>query len=113
LSRYEFLTNASLTVLVDPVFTLVFLAAMYTYSVKLFLITIITIPAYFAIAIALTGPLRARVNEKYERGSANNALLVESVGGIQTVQGGGRRAAMAGSMGAPTRGLFACQPACP
>jgi subfamily B ATP-binding cassette protein HlyB/CyaB len=86
LSRYEFLTNASLTVLVDPVFTLVFLAAMYTYSVKLFLITIITIPAYFAIAIALTGPLRARVNEKYERGSANNALLVESVGGIQTVK---------------------------
>jgi subfamily B ATP-binding cassette protein HlyB/CyaB len=82
----EFLTNASLTVLVDPVFTLVFLAAMYIYSVKLFLITIITIPAYFAIAIVLTGPLRARVNEKYERGSANNALLVESIGGIQTVK---------------------------
>ncbi|WP_380782681.1 type I secretion system permease/ATPase [Sphingomonas sp. R86520] len=82
----EFLTNASLTVLVDPVFTLIFLAVMWLYSVKLFLITILTIPAYFVVAALLTGPLRARVNEKFERASANNALLVESIGGIQTVK---------------------------
>jgi ATP-binding cassette, subfamily B, bacterial HlyB/CyaB len=82
----EFLTNASLTVLVDPAFTLIFLAVMWLYSAKLFLVTILTIPAYFLVAALLTGPLRARVNEKFERASANNALLVESIGGIQTVK---------------------------
>lgn len=82
----EFLTNASLSVLVDPVFTLIFLGVMWIYSFKLFLLTLITIPAYFAVAMLLTKPLRARVNEKFERGSANNALLVESIGGIQTVK---------------------------
>ena len=82
----EFLTNASLTVLVDPLFTVVFLAVMWLYSVKLFLITIITIPAYFVVAYVVTGPLRRRVEEKFERGAANNALLVESIGGIQTVK---------------------------
>lgn len=82
----EFLTNASLTVLVDPAFTIVFLAVMWIYSPKLFLISVLTIPAYIAVAVLVTGPLRARVNEKFERGAANNALLVESIGGIQTVK---------------------------
>lgn len=82
----EFLTNASLSVLVDPAFTVVFLVVMWIYSTKLFLVSILTIPAYVAVAVLVTGPLRARVNEKFERGAANNALLVESIGGIQTVK---------------------------
>jgi len=82
----EFLTNASLTVLIDPLFTLVFLGVMWLYSVKLFLITIVTIPAYFIVAYLVTRPLRARIEEKFERGAANNALLVESIGGIETVK---------------------------
>lgn len=82
----EFLTNASLTVLIDPLFTVIFLAVMWIYSVKLFLISILTIPAYFAVAVFITRPLRARIEEKFERGAANNALLVESIGGMQTVK---------------------------
>ncbi len=84
----EFLTNASMSVLIDPMFTIVFLAVMWLYSVKLFLISVLTIPAYFAVAILITKPLRARIEEKFERGAANNALLVESIGGIQTVKAG-------------------------
>ena len=82
----EFLTNASLTVLVDPAFTLVFLGVMWLYSVKLFAITVLTIPAYVVVAIFITKPLQARIEEKFERGAANNALLVESVSGINTVK---------------------------
>lgn len=82
----EFLTNASLSVLVDPVFTIVFLVAMWIYSVKLFLISVLTIPAYIAVAVLITRPLRERVNEKFERAASNNALLIESVGGIQTIK---------------------------
>lgn len=84
----EFLTNASLTVLVDPIFTVVFLIVMWFYSVKLFLITVLAIPCYIAVAVLITGPLRARIEEKFERSAANNALLVESIGGIQTVKAG-------------------------
>ncbi|MXP29826.1 type I secretion system permease/ATPase [Porphyrobacter algicida] len=82
----EFLTNASLSVLVDPIFTVVFLIAMWIYSQTLFWIVMLTIPAYVAVSLLVTKPLRHRLNEKYERGSANNALLVESVSGIQTVK---------------------------
>lgn len=84
----EFLTNASLTVLVDPMFTVVFLVVMYVYSVKLFVISILTIPCYILVAMFVTKPLQARIEEKFERGAANNALLIESIGGIQTVKAG-------------------------
>ena len=82
----EFLTNASLSVLVDPLFTIVFLVAMWVYSTSLFWIVALTIPAYVAISMMVTGPLRRLLDEKFERGAANNALLVESVSGIQTVK---------------------------
>lgn len=84
----EFLTNASLTVLVDPAFTVVFLAVMWIYSVKLFLISVLTIPAYVLVALFVTRPLQARIEEKFERGAANNALLVESISGINTLKAG-------------------------
>lgn len=82
----EFLTGASLSVLVDPLFTIIFLVAMGFYSSTLVWIVILTIPAYVAISIVVTAPLRRRLNDKYERGAANNALLVESVSGIQTIK---------------------------
>lgn len=82
----EFLTNASLSVLIDPVFTIVFLVAMWIYSTTLFWIVAATIPAYVAVSLLVTGPLRHRLDEKFERGSANNALLVESVSGMQTIK---------------------------
>ena len=84
----EFLTNSSLTVLIDPLFTIVFLVVMWFYSTQLFLISILAIPAYVAVAVFVTGPLRARIEEKFERAAANNALLIESIGGIQTVKAG-------------------------
>lgn len=82
----EFLTNASLTVLIDPAFAIVFLVVMALYSLKLFFVAIVAIPAYIVVALLVTGPLRTRLDDKFERGAANNALLVESIAGIQTVK---------------------------
>ncbi len=82
----EFLTNASLSVLVDPAFTLVFMGAMIWYSPSLFGIVAVSLAGYVLVSRAVTGPLKARLDEKFERGAANNALIVESVTGIQTVK---------------------------
>jgi subfamily B ATP-binding cassette protein HlyB/CyaB len=82
----EFLTNASMSILIDPIFMIVFLVAMWVYSPSLFWVVALTLPAYVVVAALLTKPLRARIDEKFERGSANNALLIESIGGIQTVK---------------------------
>ncbi|MET3825512.1 subfamily B ATP-binding cassette protein HlyB/CyaB [Sphingomonas sp. PvP055] len=82
----EFLTTASLSVLVDPLFVCVFLAAMLVYSPPLFGIVVVSLVGYVAVSVMVTGTLRQRIEEKFERGAASNALLVESVSGIQTVK---------------------------
>lgn len=82
----EFLTNASLSLLVDPLFTIVFIVAMLVYSPPLFLIVLASLAGYVAVSMTVTGPLRGRIQEKFDRGAASNALLVESVTGIQTLK---------------------------
>jgi subfamily B ATP-binding cassette protein HlyB/CyaB len=82
----EFLTTASLTVLVDPLFTIVFMIAMVIYSPALFAIVAVSLVGYVVVSLCVTRPLRERIEDKFERGAASNALLVESVTGIQTVK---------------------------
>jgi ATP-binding cassette, subfamily B, bacterial HlyB/CyaB len=82
----EFLTTASLSVLIDPIFALIFMAAMWFYSPTLFAVVAVSLVCYVIISKLVTAPLRARIDEKFERSAAANALLVESVSGIHTVK---------------------------
>ncbi len=82
----EFLTNASLSVFVDPLFAVVFLVAMALYSLPLLGVVCLSLVAYVLVSQTVTGALRRRLADKFERGSASQALLVESVTGIHTVK---------------------------
>ncbi len=50
------------------------------------LIVVISIPVYIALSVMITPTLRARLNEKFNRGARNQAFLVESISGIDTVK---------------------------
>jgi len=82
----EFITSASLSILIDPLFAIVFLGAIALYSIPLFLVCVVTLPLYVLVALAVTGAMRARLDEKFERGASNNALLIETISGIQTIK---------------------------
>ncbi len=82
----DFLTSSSITLLIDLLFTVVFLAVMYLYSPTLTLIVLASIPFYVAISAFITPPLRARLDEKFKRGAENQAFLVESVTGVGTLK---------------------------
>jgi subfamily B ATP-binding cassette protein HlyB/CyaB len=82
----EFLTSNAVTVVIDLVFTVVFFAVMFTYSLTLTLIVLGSIPVYVLISLFITPPLRARLDEKFRRGAENQAFLVETVTGIGTLK---------------------------
>ncbi|EEE35969.1 leukotoxin translocation ATP-binding protein LktB [Rhodobacteraceae bacterium KLH11] len=82
----EFLTSSSVTLLIDLLFTVVFLAVMYLYSPQLLVIVLISLPLYVAVSIAVTPALRARLDEKFKRGAENQAFLVESITGVETLK---------------------------
>jgi subfamily B ATP-binding cassette protein HlyB/CyaB len=82
----NFLTGSALTLVIDLVFTVVFLAVMYFYSPVLTWIVLATIPCYVALSVLVTPVLRRRLDEKFARGAENQAFLVEAVGGVETLK---------------------------
>ena len=81
-----FLTGGSLTLLVDAVFTLVFIAAMLLYSPMLTLVVVATIPCLVLLSVGLMPLLRARLEEKFSRAADNQGLLVETLNGVATLK---------------------------
>lgn len=82
----EFLTSSSVTLVIDLFFTIVFLTVMYFYSPTLTYVVLATIPLYVILSVVITPVLRARLHEKFNRGAENQAFLVESVNGIETLK---------------------------
>src|SRR5262249_28422941 len=82
----QFITSSALTLVIDVVFGLIFLAVMFWYSRQLTLVVVISIPFYAVISAFITPVLKVRVQEKFQRGAVNQSLLVESLAGIQTLK---------------------------
>ncbi|WP_281252166.1 type I secretion system permease/ATPase [Sphingomonas azotifigens] len=82
----EFLTSSSVTVVIDGLFTVVFLVVMYIYSPVLLLVVVLSLPCYVATLWTLAPVLKRRLDEKFQRGSDNQSFLVESISNIETAK---------------------------
>lgn len=82
----SFLTGNAITVVLDLFFSIVFLAVMAYYSVWLTLIVAASLPCYFLLSLVFTPTLRARLDEKFNRGAENQSFLVETISGVETVK---------------------------
>ncbi len=82
----SFLTGNALTVVLDVLFSVVFIVVMFIYSAPLTLIVLISLPLYAGLTLAVVPQLRRRLDVKFARGAENQAMLVETVTGIQTVK---------------------------
>jgi len=82
----SFLTGNALTVVLDVLFSVIFIGVMLFYSVPLTLIVLVSLPLYFGLSLAVVPILRRRLDHKFARGAENQAMLVETVTGIQTVK---------------------------
>jgi ATP-binding cassette, subfamily B, bacterial HlyB/CyaB len=82
----NFLTSSALTLVIDLSFTFVFLAVMFLYSPLLTWIVLAAFPFYIGISALATPLFRQRLDEKFQRGAQNQAFLVESVTGVETLK---------------------------
>jgi HlyB family type I secretion system ABC transporter len=82
----QFLTGTALTVVLDAIFSVVYIAVMLVYSPLLTLVALATLPA-FAILTWIVSPIvRKQLRVKAERNAETQSYLVEVVGGIQTIK---------------------------
>jgi subfamily B ATP-binding cassette protein HlyB/CyaB len=82
----QFITGSSITLVLDLLFCAVFLGVMFVYSATLAFVVIAALPLYALLSIVTTPAFRRRLDEKFRRGAENQAFLVESVTGVETIK---------------------------
>lgn len=82
----SFLTGNTITLVLDVLFSVGFIAVMFFYSGWLTLVVLLSLPLYIVVSLLITPVLRARLNESFARGAENQAFLVETVNGIDTLK---------------------------
>ena len=82
----NFLTGTTLTTMLDAVFSVVFVAVMFYYSVKLTLISLIVVPLFLAQTFLAMPVYQRKIEEVWRTGAARQAFLIEAVTGMQTVK---------------------------
>jgi ATP-binding cassette subfamily B protein len=82
----QFLTGTALTVVLDAVFSVVYIVVMFIYSWVLTLVTLGVIPLFVALTIFVSPIVRQQLRSKAERQAETQSYLVEVLSGISTVK---------------------------
>jgi ATP-binding cassette, subfamily B, bacterial HlyB/CyaB len=82
----QFLTGTALTVVLDAVFSVVYIAVMVLYSWLLTIVALATVPLFGLMTLLVSPIIRKQTRLKAERNAETQSYLVEVVSGIQTVK---------------------------
>jgi len=82
----QFMTSISLTLLLDTIFSVVFIVMMLIYSTLLTIIVLTFTGIVALISFFSTSFIKQRLDERFQKGAHMHAFLVESITGIQTVK---------------------------
>ncbi|MEM9153991.1 MAG: peptidase domain-containing ABC transporter [Cyanobacteria bacterium P01_F01_bin.33] len=82
----SFLTGTALTVVLDAIFSVVYIVVMFIYSWLLTLVALTTIPLFVALTLLASPIIRRQLRTKAERNAQTQSYLVEALSGVQTVK---------------------------
>jgi subfamily B ATP-binding cassette protein HlyB/CyaB len=82
----KFLTGTALTVVLDAVFSVVYIVVMVVYSPILTLVALGIVPIFVAMTLIFSPTIRRQLRLKAERNAQTQSYLVEVMSGIQTVK---------------------------
>ena len=82
----QFLTGTALGVVLDAVFSVVYVIVLFAFSWKLAVMALSVVPLIGLVTFLLSPVIRKQLREKAVRHSMTNAYLIEVLSGIQTVK---------------------------
>ena len=82
----SFLTGTALTVVLDAIFSVIYIIVMLFYSWLLTIVALATFPAFAILTWIVSPIMRQQLRAKAERNAETQSYLVEVLGGIQTVK---------------------------
>ncbi|NDE38913.1 MAG: peptidase domain-containing ABC transporter, partial [Synechococcaceae bacterium WBA_2_066] len=85
----RFLTGTALTVVLDSIFSVIYIAVMLLYSPILTVWALGVIPFFIGLTAAAAPVIRKQLREQAESNAQVQSHLVETLGGMETVKGQG------------------------
>ncbi len=85
----SFLTGTALTVLLDAVFSVVYIAVMLLYSVPLTFAALGVLPLFVGLTMGVAPIIRRQLRQQAEANARVQSHLVETLSGMETVKGQG------------------------
>ena len=83
----SFMTGSSLTIILDIVFAIIYLAVMFLYySWILSLVVLVMMPLFVLLNLIVAPIFKRMINDKFLIGSENRSFLIETITGIHTVK---------------------------
>ncbi len=82
----QFLTGTALTVVLDVIFSVIYVVVMMLYSPLLTAVSLAIIPIFIALTLIFSPTIRRQLRTKAERNAETQSYLVEVLTGIQTVK---------------------------
>ena len=82
----RFIVGSAFTVLLDTVFSMLYMIILFVYNVKLACITLVSLLLFILLNLILTPMLQCRLKEKFKQESSKQAFLVETLTGIETIK---------------------------
>ncbi|NTU97311.1 MAG: ATP-binding cassette domain-containing protein [Chlorobiaceae bacterium] len=82
----QFLTGTALGVVLDAVFSVVYVIVLFAFSWKLALMSLSVVPLIGLVTFLMSPVIRTQLREKAVRHGITNAYLIEVLSGIQTVK---------------------------
>ncbi len=82
----RFLTGQTLSIILDMLTLVVYLALMFSYSWRMALFVLFIVPPFFILALSSTSILRRISREIFNASAKENSYLIESLTGIRTVR---------------------------
>ena len=83
----RFLTGTALTVILDAVFAVIYIAVMLLYSVQLTFWSLAVVPLFVGITVLSAPLIRKQLRDQAEANARVQSHLVETLGGMETVKG--------------------------
>ena len=82
----QFLTGTALTVVLDCIFSVLYVLVMFLYSPLLTAVSLAIIPVFIGLTLIFSPTIRKQLRTKAERNAETQSYLVEVLTGIQTVK---------------------------
>lgn len=82
----SFITGTALTLVLDVLFSVLFVVVMFFYSTKLTFVALAAVPFLVLLSVIVTPVLRARLKRRFQCNAESQSYMVEAVTGIGTVK---------------------------